>query len=1451
MSNQFLFVTANNNEKEAFESLLENVTKKSINGKSYKTGTFGLYDVAYIHLDKQGTANPAATPFVGELIKRIKPIGVIMVGIAFGADEKTQKIGDVLVSQKILFYDSEKIKKNSNEYIEEPKEAGFQLLNAFSDDDDWKYEVNKSVFSKVHKGAILTGSKLVNNYAFKAKLLEDFSQFSPIGGEMEAFGIYTECRLNEISEWIIIKGICDWGYNKDLNKEEYQKTASMAAAQYCFHIFSRDGVFNDLLDTAQGILSDEWFIKQNREQIKNLGNRYNPEVNVPTNTKNILESLGKTEQFYDRFKEISDKVLAEIKELGVINLNPILNRFGDVITDFLNYKTIELDRCLLCTILDELSKDLDGELSNEFKKNKQGLKNDVYRITNAIYSVEDYIEYINSEEICVVNQPYLLIDGEGGIGKSHLLADAVEVRNSNSYKSLLFLGQQFRGDSLPFREMLDRLDLNASVDDFLTRINTLAEQSGSRIIIFIDALNEGYGTKIWKDNLPGILEKLTEYPWIGLVMTIRSEYTESLFANNNPLRDSLSVIRHTGFKSNEYKAIKEYFNFYGIKYIDIPLASHEFGNPLFLRLLCEGYRNQEIDIEKLSLSSIYSNYINTINRHITDACGISYRYMIVDKLIYQVVNYRYSKGDGSNYIPADVVYNIILSLEKEYNCKTDLLEQFLSEGVLTQSTSYDGNEYYYVTYEKLEDYLYAELLVEELKNKPDGFLSRHKNLNGDILECLAICLPESLKLEIFEVFPPDDISIKISLIKSLEWRRANSISKKTKKYVYDYINQDVECYEQLLDTFILISTKNGYDFNADKTVKNIFEHKMADRDALFIPLFDKIYDNENSSIMRLLDWCLSEKRGVNFTDETVRLAALMTSAFLISSNRVLRDRSTWALVSLLKKNIPVLIQVMKKLETVDDPYVAERLYAVAFGCAVSETDDKSLVLLADYVFEAVFSHEYVYPNILLRDYAKNIVDYVRSTVPGYRIDYKRVIPPYKSAFPDTPSDEEIEKYNLDYNNKGFKDYHWGQNFILSSMEVEYARDGSPGGYGDFGRYTFQSYFSNWKQIHPVDLKNIAIKRIFELGYDVEKHGQYDRQCGSGRTSDNRRERIGKKYQWIALFELAAQVSDNFKMLVCLDEYGKEDLVQCMGSFEPDIRDIDPTVTFQVNNEFASKAIHQQLYCLPRIDNETWVGYITDLPPIEDMLGTSYKNSQYILLDGSYSWMEENVLRDRKYSNPRKNMWVQIRSYFVKKKQLKEFIDSLSDADFMGRWMPEAPSNGQLFNREYYWSEGYSFFKYPYYSGEKWVTIDRLPGEKHRLNAKVYRSTLLYSSERTGDSHDVEYGNMWGKPCDELYTYFDMKYVNENTVLYDQSDSIICFDSNELLNEKIGFFIHKDALVEFLDVNEYSIFWTILGEKQIISGDFGLRKRLKQPHISGVYYLDATNKLIGTHKDYYD
>lgn len=250
----FLFVTANEHEREAFESKFICQEKRYILGKAYYHGRFGLYPAVYIHLDEQGITNPASVPLVSKLVNELVPVAVVMVGIAFGTDKQKQKIGDVLVSDKILPYDSQKILENKTEYKEMPKEVGFQLLNAFKDCREWIHYLPNFERSVVYIGSLLTGSRLVNNYKYRSQLLSDFEEYKPIGGEMEAQGIYSMCKLHGITEWIIVKGICDWGYKKDIPKKDVdQKIAANAAVDYCFHVFSRDGVFESLIKSKKGM----------------------------------------------------------------------------------------------------------------------------------------------------------------------------------------------------------------------------------------------------------------------------------------------------------------------------------------------------------------------------------------------------------------------------------------------------------------------------------------------------------------------------------------------------------------------------------------------------------------------------------------------------------------------------------------------------------------------------------------------------------------------------------------------------------------------------------------------------------------------------------------------------------------------------------------------------------------------------------------------------------------------------------------------------------------------------------------------------------------------------------------------------------------------------------------------------------------------------------------------
>ena len=256
----FLFVTANENEKVAFETKFTCRGINYVKGAPYLYGKFGNYAAAWFHMPSQGTSNADATILCGDIIKEVCPFAVIMVGIAFGADESVQKIGDILVSKYILNYDSRKERGELSIYKETPKEVGFHLLNAFRSYGygtlKWDYPLvaKESERFRIFEGAILTGSALIDDYDFRKKLLLDFSQYEPIGGEMEGYGIYSQCRLNSVSEWIIVKAICDWGHNKqNTQKDKWQKVAADSAVNFCHCVFSLrggngKGIFDDLIN---------------------------------------------------------------------------------------------------------------------------------------------------------------------------------------------------------------------------------------------------------------------------------------------------------------------------------------------------------------------------------------------------------------------------------------------------------------------------------------------------------------------------------------------------------------------------------------------------------------------------------------------------------------------------------------------------------------------------------------------------------------------------------------------------------------------------------------------------------------------------------------------------------------------------------------------------------------------------------------------------------------------------------------------------------------------------------------------------------------------------------------------------------------------------------------------------------------------------------------------------
>ncbi|MGP4018808.1 5'-methylthioadenosine/S-adenosylhomocysteine nucleosidase family protein [Saccharopolyspora sp. 5N708] len=201
----------------------------------FRLGTVGTVEI-FLAQSQQGTGSPGAMTLTAvDLIDAVLPDYVILAGICFGLKEDEQEIGDILVSENVQNMDHKKIIDTGPRTTREIQrgarpDVSVKLLNRCrSATADW-------TGNKVHFGLIISANTLVNSALTRAKL----KTLAPdaLGGEMEGAGLYAASFKRKI-DWILIKGISDWGENKT---DEFQKAAAGAAADYVVHVVKTGGL---------------------------------------------------------------------------------------------------------------------------------------------------------------------------------------------------------------------------------------------------------------------------------------------------------------------------------------------------------------------------------------------------------------------------------------------------------------------------------------------------------------------------------------------------------------------------------------------------------------------------------------------------------------------------------------------------------------------------------------------------------------------------------------------------------------------------------------------------------------------------------------------------------------------------------------------------------------------------------------------------------------------------------------------------------------------------------------------------------------------------------------------------------------------------------------------------------------------------------------------------------
>lgn len=244
-----LIVTATDLETKVLHTQIKPINSdgrifKCYHEKStYYVGLFGEYCCFHVQCGTMGSVGAASSVVtVKDAISILNPKIIIMIGIAFGIDDQSQEIGDVLIADSIVPYNYKKITPDATIIRSNPVPTSGLLLNRFKNVRDWEFPLAKRGAAKIIS-PVFSGEELINNLE-RRKELEKINPQAR-GGEMEGAGLYA--AANGTSEWILVKGICDFADgNKDSNKESNQMLAMESATSICLEVFSSANSFEHL-----------------------------------------------------------------------------------------------------------------------------------------------------------------------------------------------------------------------------------------------------------------------------------------------------------------------------------------------------------------------------------------------------------------------------------------------------------------------------------------------------------------------------------------------------------------------------------------------------------------------------------------------------------------------------------------------------------------------------------------------------------------------------------------------------------------------------------------------------------------------------------------------------------------------------------------------------------------------------------------------------------------------------------------------------------------------------------------------------------------------------------------------------------------------------------------------------------------------------------------------------
>ncbi len=421
---------------------------------------------------------------------------------------------------------------------------------------------------------------------------------------------------------------------------------------------------------------------------------------------------------------------------------------------------------------------------------------------------------------------------------------------------------------------------------------------------------------------------------------------------------------------------------------------------------------------------------------------------------------------------------------------------------------------------------------------------------------------------------------------------------------------------------------------------------------------------------------------------------------------------------------------------------------------------------------------------------------------SHAIDILRKTKLNQSNFKELLSEEQLEEYN---------------NFIM-----EY----KPTGSREMG-------------IQVKDVKRLVFLEAIKLGWKKEFFEDFERNANNGRGRETGTERIGKKYQWIALYKVLSKLVDNYEFRE--QSYG-EKIVDYKGAYQLSFRrNIDPTSILKNKYQTENKAFFNLDKSFQNLDipDKDWMSSTDRLPTIKQLVHLKKEEKEFLNLHFTFS-----IDGDDNGGNYR-NLYYHIDAFVIKKDCIKSFTDGLDSVNYYGQdKLPRTSSLHDMYLREYPDSDAFKYLDTGYHGQVDWD--DEFGHLDTKIPCKILLTSTSYMNE--GRSYDksvyetieIALPHKW--LVEEMHlnqTLVDGEWKNEDNevVFYDPT---LETGNMSTYNENGALVADKKLLMDFLDARGYSLVWIMWGEKQVRSSGEGFNEDefLGIAEISGYGYFEG-------------